>query len=66
MWPVTLPGVHAPTQTPKGHRPPTPFPASTDEGTPCVKFHRTRWPHGDLGNAKPHSSLFVVSDADIH
>jgi hypothetical protein len=37
-----------------------------NEGTPCVDFNRTHWPHGDLGKAKPHSSLFVVSDEDIH
>jgi hypothetical protein len=36
-----------------------------NEGTPCVDFNRTSWPHGDYGNAKPHSELFVVSDADL-
>jgi hypothetical protein len=35
------------------------------EGTPCVNFNRTSWPHGDYGNAKPHSELFVVADADL-
>jgi hypothetical protein len=29
-------------------------------GTPCVSFNRTTWPHGDYGNAKPHSMLFVT------
>ena len=32
------------------------------EGTPCVDFNRTTWPHGRTGNAKPHSELFVVAD----
>jgi hypothetical protein len=32
-----------------------------DDGTPCVDFNRTNWPHGKEGNAKPHSELFVVS-----
>jgi hypothetical protein len=32
-----------------------------NEGTPCVDFDRTVWPHGKEGNAKPHSELFVVS-----
>jgi len=32
-----------------------------DEGTPCVNFDRTNWPHGANGNAKPHSEMFVVS-----
>jgi hypothetical protein len=32
-----------------------------DEGTPCVNFDRTNWPHGAEGNAKPHSEMFVVS-----
>ena len=31
-----------------------------DEGTPCVDFNRTNWPHGKDGDAKPHSELFVV------
>jgi hypothetical protein len=33
-----------------------------DDGTPCVNFNRTDWPHGRFGNAKPHSELFVVAD----
>ena len=32
-----------------------------NEGTPCVDFNRTNWPHGEEGNAKPHSEMFVVS-----
>jgi hypothetical protein len=32
-----------------------------NEGTPCVNFNRTNWPHGKTGNAKPHSELFVVT-----
>jgi hypothetical protein len=32
-----------------------------NEGTPCVNFDRTNWPHGDVGNAKPHSEMFVVT-----
>jgi hypothetical protein len=35
-----------------------------NEGTPCVDFNRSSWPHGKYGNAKPHSELFVVADAD--
>jgi hypothetical protein len=35
------------------------------EGTPCVNFNRTSWPHGDYGDAKPHSELFVVADEDL-
>jgi hypothetical protein len=34
-------------------------------GQPCVSFNRADWPHGAFGNAKPHSMLFVVADADI-
>ncbi len=34
-------------------------------GTPCVSFNRTSWPHGDFGDAKPHSELFVVADAHL-
>lgn len=30
------------------------------EGTPCVNFNRSNWPHGKTGSAKPHSELFVV------
>jgi hypothetical protein len=33
------------------------------EGTPCVSFNRSKWPHGDTGNAKPHSELFVVTES---
>ena len=33
-----------------------------DEGTPCVDFNRTNWPHGKEGDAKPHSEMFVVTD----
>src|SRR5436190_4277121 len=33
-----------------------------NEGTPCVDFNRTNWPHGKEGNAKPHSEMFVVTD----
>jgi hypothetical protein len=36
-----------------------------NEGTPCIDFNRTEWPHGKVGNAKPHSELFVVADADL-
>ena len=36
-----------------------------NEGTPCVDFNRTDWPHGKAGNAKPHSELFVVPDASL-
>ncbi|MBW4717077.1 selenium-binding family protein [Saccharothrix obliqua] len=30
-----------------------------------VNFNRRDWPHGPFGNAKPHSELFVVADADV-
>ncbi|MGW4525923.1 hypothetical protein [Amycolatopsis sp. NPDC004378] len=30
-----------------------------------INFNRKSWPHGDFGNAKPHSELFVVADANI-
>ncbi|GAB3683113.1 hypothetical protein [Saccharopolyspora tripterygii] len=30
-----------------------------------VNFNRRSWPHGEFGNAKPHSQLFVVSDGDL-
>ena len=30
-----------------------------------VNFNRKSWPHGDFGNAKPHSELFVVADSDL-
>ncbi|RJQ83743.1 hypothetical protein D5S17_00045 [Pseudonocardiaceae bacterium YIM PH 21723] len=36
-----------------------------NHGTPCVEFNRQSWPHGNFGNAKPHSELFVVADEDI-
>ncbi len=32
------------------------------EGTPCVKFDRTSWPHGAFGDAKPHAMVFAVPD----
>jgi hypothetical protein len=35
------------------------------EGTPCIDFNRTQWPHGDTGDAKPHSELFVVPGARL-
>ncbi|MBV8979627.1 MAG: hypothetical protein JO086_01885 [Acidimicrobiia bacterium] len=37
-----------------------------NEGTPCVDFNRTDWPHGRDGDAKPHSELFVVPDDSLH
>ncbi|WP_194283010.1 hypothetical protein [Saccharothrix syringae] len=30
-----------------------------------INFNRRDWPHGAFGNAKPHSELFVVADADV-
>ncbi|MEC3979170.1 hypothetical protein [Amycolatopsis sp. H20-H5] len=30
-----------------------------------LNFNRKSWPHGDFGNAKPHSELFVVADSDL-
>jgi hypothetical protein len=30
-----------------------------------INFNRKSWPHGDFGNAKPHSELFVAADADV-
>jgi hypothetical protein len=30
-----------------------------------VNFNRRSWPHGEFGNAKPHSELFVVADGDV-
>ncbi|HVW41465.1 MAG TPA: hypothetical protein VHC18_08960 [Amycolatopsis sp.] len=30
-----------------------------------INFNRKSWPHGDFGNAKPHSELFVVADPDV-
>jgi hypothetical protein len=35
------------------------------EGTPCVKFNRTTWPHGAFGDAKPHAMVFAVPDAYV-
>lgn len=35
------------------------------EGTPCIDFNRTVWPHGATGGAKPHSQLFVVRNDRI-
>jgi hypothetical protein len=34
-------------------------------GGTCVDFNRKSWPHGDFGNAKPHSMLFVVAGGDV-
>ena len=34
-------------------------------GQPGINFNRTSWPHGNFGNAKPHSELFVVADSDV-
>jgi hypothetical protein len=34
-------------------------------GETGINFNRKRWPHGDFGNAKPHSELFVVADKDL-
>ena len=34
-------------------------------GQAGINFNRKSWPHGDFGNAKPHSELFVVADADV-
>jgi hypothetical protein len=36
-----------------------------NRGGACVDFNRTHWPHGDFGDAKPHSQLFIVADDDI-
>jgi hypothetical protein len=36
-----------------------------NEGTPCIDFNRTVWPHGAVGAAKPHSQLFVVRNDRI-
>jgi hypothetical protein len=36
-----------------------------NEGTPCVDFNRTDWPHGEYGDAKPHSMVFAVNEQDI-
>ncbi|WP_167102785.1 hypothetical protein [Amycolatopsis granulosa] len=34
-------------------------------GAVGINFNRKSWPHGEFGNAKPHSELFVVADADV-
>ncbi|MCE7006661.1 selenium-binding family protein [Kibdelosporangium philippinense] len=34
-------------------------------GQPGINFNRKQWPHGAFGNAKPHSELFVIADADV-
>jgi hypothetical protein len=34
-------------------------------GQPCVQFNRLSWPHGDYGNALPHSEVFAVADEDV-
>ncbi|HZE66500.1 MAG TPA: hypothetical protein VE081_07725 [Sporichthyaceae bacterium] len=34
-------------------------------GQPCVQFNRLSWPHGDFGNALPHSEVFAVADEDV-
>ncbi|AHH99720.1 hypothetical protein [Kutzneria albida] len=36
-----------------------------NSGQVGINFNRKSWPHGDFGNAKPHSELFVVADADV-
>ena len=36
-----------------------------NQGTPCVDFNRTSWPHGDYGDAKPHSMIFAVAEEDV-
>lgn len=36
-----------------------------NEGSSCVNFNRTSWPHGDFGDAKPHSMIFAVADEDV-
>ncbi|RRO16329.1 hypothetical protein EIL87_13775 [Saccharopolyspora rhizosphaerae] len=30
-----------------------------------INFNRRSWPHGEFGNAKPHSELFVVSEEHL-
>ncbi|MQA12796.1 MAG: hypothetical protein GEV09_01110 [Pseudonocardiaceae bacterium] len=32
---------------------------------PGWDFNRQVWPHGPFGNAKPHTTLFVVADEDV-
>ena len=34
-------------------------------GQPCVQFNRLHWPHGDFGDALPHSEFFAVADEDV-
>ncbi|GAA3241161.1 hypothetical protein GCM10017691_44090 [Pseudonocardia petroleophila] len=34
-------------------------------GGTCVDFNRLRWPHGETGNAKPHSMIFAVAGGDV-
>lgn len=34
-------------------------------GSTCVDFTRADWPHGPWGDAKPHSMLFAVAEADV-
>ncbi|MGQ0629622.1 MAG: hypothetical protein ACT4P1_01170 [Sporichthyaceae bacterium] len=36
-----------------------------NSGSSCVSFNRTSWPHGDFGDAKPHSMFFVIADEDV-
>lgn len=31
-------------------------------GQPCVNFNRQNWPHGPVGDAKPHAILFATPD----
>ncbi len=33
---------------------------------PGWDFNREVWPHGPFGNAKPHTTLFVVADQDVN
>ncbi|GAB3974235.1 hypothetical protein GCM10029978_055330 [Actinoallomurus acanthiterrae] len=35
------------------------------EGTPCLDFNRSHWPHGDTGWARPHGVLFTVAADDL-
>src|SRR5690606_35853385 len=30
-----------------------------------INFNRKSWPHGNFGNAKPHSELFVIAERDL-
>ncbi|MHA6781374.1 hypothetical protein ACVGOW_10320 [Pseudonocardia saturnea] len=34
-------------------------------GGTCVDFNRLAWPHGETGNAKPHSMIFAVAGGDV-